>query len=241
MSLARPSRINARTSHAQGTTNSGAVLPWTQVAAGVLLATAWCGQVLAQQVSLVGISGERALVVIDQSPPRFLAPGQTHGVVKLLQIDGQQAKVEIGGKPAVLVVGEAPVSVGGGAVGSGGKRVVLTADSRGHFMTPGVINGKTVQFMVDTGATSIILGQAEATRIGLNVAQAEKIQVSTANGVVHGQQFKLATVRLGDVEVRDVTAVVLPQPMPYVLLGNSFLTRFQMKRENDQMTLEKRF
>ena len=53
--------------------------------------------------------------------------------------------------------------------------------------------------------------------------------------------MKLASVRIGDVEVYDVDAVVSPQPMPYVLLGNSFLTRFQMKRDNDQMVLERRF
>jgi aspartyl protease family protein len=48
-------------------------------------------------------------------------------------------------------------------------------------------------------------------------------------------------VRLGDAEVSDVTAVILPQQMPYVLLGNSFLTRFQMQRDNDQMTLQRRY
>ena len=48
-------------------------------------------------------------------------------------------------------------------------------------------------------------------------------------------------MRLGDVEVFDVDAVVTPQAMPFVLLGNSYLNRFQIKRENDQMTLERRY
>jgi aspartyl protease family protein len=47
-------------------------------------------------------------------------------------------------------------------------------------------------------------------------------------------------VRIGDVVVYDVQAVISPQSMPYVLLGNTFLNRFQMQRTNDQMTLEKR-
>ncbi len=51
----------------------------------------------------------------------------------------------------------------------------------------------------------------------------------------------LSSVRVGDVEVYDVEAVVSPQPMPYMLLGNSFLTRFQMLRENEQMILVKRY
>jgi aspartyl protease family protein len=65
--------------------------------------------------------------------------------------------------------------------------------------------------------------------------------MSTANGVTMGYRVKLGSVRVGDVEVYDIDAVVSPQPMPYMLLGNSFLTRFQMIRENDQMTLVKRF
>jgi aspartyl protease family protein len=52
--------------------------------------------------------------------------------------------------------------------------------------------------------------------------------------------MKLDSVRIGDVEVFGVDAIVTPQPMPFVLLGNSFLTEFQMTRTNDQMVLEKR-
>jgi aspartyl protease family protein len=47
-------------------------------------------------------------------------------------------------------------------------------------------------------------------------------------------------VRVGDVEVANVEALVLPAAMPYVLLGNSFLTRFSMRRDNEVMRLEKR-
>ena len=65
--------------------------------------------------------------------------------------------------------------------------------------------------------------------------------MSTANGVVPGWRLKLASVRIGDVRVHDVDAVVSSGSMPYVLLGNSFLSRFQMTRSNDQMVLEKRY
>jgi aspartyl protease family protein len=59
--------------------------------------------------------------------------------------------------------------------------------------------------------------------------------------VVQAWRTRLASVRVGDVEVFDVEAVVLQQPMPYVLLGNSFLNRFQMRRDNVQLTLERRY
>jgi aspartyl protease family protein len=50
----------------------------------------------------------------------------------------------------------------------------------------------------------------------------------------------LSSVRVGDVEVANVEALVLPAAMPHILLGNSFLTRFSMKRENEVMRLERR-
>jgi aspartyl protease family protein len=56
-----------------------------------------------------------------------------------------------------------------------------------------------------------------------------------------GYLLTLNSVRIGDVEVQNVEAIVAQQAMPYVLLGNSFLTRFSMRRDNDQMVLERRF
>jgi hypothetical protein len=56
-----------------------------------------------------------------------------------------------------------------------------------------------------------------------------------------GFQVKLDSVRVGEVEVLNVDAVVMPQAMPLMLLGNSFLNRFQMLRDNDQLTLTKKY
>ena len=108
-------------------------------------------------------------------------------------------------------------------------------------MIQGMVNARPVQFLVDTGATAIGIGISDAERIGLNYKQGAPVQLSTANGIAQGWQVKLSSVRLNDVEVREVEAVVTPYAMPYVLLGNSFLTRFQMTRTNEQLVLEKRF
>ncbi|MBU4181908.1 MAG: retroviral-like aspartic protease family protein [Gammaproteobacteria bacterium] len=188
------------------------------------------------------MSGSKALVVIDGSAPRFMSAGQTHQGVRLVSAQDDTAVIEIEGKRQTLRVGDAPVSVGRMAPsGGGGQRIVLTADARGHFMPQGQINGKTVQFMVDTGATGIGIGAAEAQRINLKFEHGQRVQMNTANGSANGYLIKLDSVRLGDVVVYDVAAIVSPQPMPYVLLGNTFLTRFQMQRTNDQLTLEKRY
>ena len=95
--------------------------------------------------------------------------------------------------------------------------------------------------MVDTGATQVIMSESDAKRINLKYEQGQKVRVATANGDVVGHQIRLDSVRIGEAQVYDVSAIVLPQSMAFVLLGNSFLTRFQMQRTNDQLTLDKRY
>lgn len=208
--------------------------------AAVLSLLPWAAS--AQSVALTGVSGSRALVVIDGAAPRFLSAGQSHQGVKLLSLQGEAATVEVNGQRQALRVGDAPVSVGRAApAGGDGQRIVLTADARGHFLPAGQINGKAVQFMVDTGATAVALSEADARRINLKFENGQRVGVNTANGQVVAHLVRLDTVRIGDVTVYGVEALVTPQSMGYVLLGNSFLNRFQMQRQNDQLTLERRF
>ncbi len=197
---------------------------------------------MAQSVALAGILGSKALLVVNGAPPKSVAAGDTHMNVKVISASGDQAVLELNGKRHTLRVGDAPVSVGAGSGGGGkGNRIVLNAGSGGHFMTAGQINGKTVQFMVDTGATSISMTAADAERIGVEYKSGAPVQLSTANGVIPGWRTTLSSVRVGDVEVFNVSAVVAARDMPFMLLGNSFLTRFQMLRENEQMILVRRY
>ena len=211
------------------------------VKSAVLLAMLLAGSAAqAQSVALAGMLGNKALLVVNGTAPKTVAAGQTHEGVKVISTSGDQAVVEQNGKRNTLRIGEAPVNMGASKNGGNGNRIVLVAGTGGHFMTAGQINGKAVQFMVDTGATSVAMGAQDAERTGINFRVGQPVIMSTANGSVRGYRIKLDSVRVGDVEVFGVDAVVTPQPMPYMLLGNSFLTRFQMLRENDQMTLTKR-
>ena len=194
----------------------------------------------AQSVALAGMLGNKALLVVNGTAPKTVAAGETHEGVKVISTSGDQALVEQNGKRNTLRVGEAPVNVGASKSGGKGNRIVLVAGTGGHFLTAGQINGKAVQFMVDTGATSVAMGAQDAERTGINFKTGQPVTMWTANGSVQGYRIRLDSVRVGEVEVFGVDAVVTPQPMPYMLLGNSFLTRFQMLRENDQMTLTKR-
>jgi len=192
----------------------------------------------AQNLSYNGLMGDKVLLVID-GQPRTLALGATVQGVRLVGMSADEARVEVGGRQVVLHHGT-PVNLGGAASAGTGQEIVLTAGLGGHFRTGGSINGKSVNFMVDTGATTVAISAGDAERIGLDYRGAPRIAMGTANGVVGAWRVNLTSVRVGDVEIHNVEATVIPAAMDSVLLGNTFLARFQMKRDNDVMRLEKR-
>ena len=205
-----------------------------------LLALLCVGGAAAQTVSMGGSLGSNALLVID-GKPRTVAVGTTVDGIRLVSVTANEAIVELKGKRVLLRLGDAQVNLGGKASEGGGKQIVLTAQSGGHFHANGTINGQSVRFMVDTGATMVVMDKYEAERLGIDYKNGRRGISRTANGEVPVYAAKLASMRIGDVQVHDVDAIVSQAPMPYILLGNSFLTRFQMKRENDIMTLDLRY
>jgi len=196
----------------------------------------------AQSVALTGMLGGRPLLMVDGEQPRIVAVGASYKGVKVLSTQGDSAQLELAGKRLSLRVGDAPASVGAGPGDpAGANRVVLRVGEGGHFFAQGQINGKTTPMVVDTGATVVSLSVAEAQRLGVDYQSGQVVLISTANGVAQAWRIKLPSVRVGDVQVYNVDSVVSAAAMPYVLLGNSFLSHFQMSRTNDQMVLEKRF
>lgn len=211
-----------------------------QILLGVSLSLCVCAA-MAQSVAMTGGMGSKALLVINGGQPKALAAGDTHQGVKVISVTPDQAVVEVAGRRQTVTLGGAPVSVGGRGGAGGGTEIVLTAGPGGHFVTQGSINGRGTQFVVDTGATMVSMGAAEARRLGINFETGQRMQAHTANGVTTGYRISLSTLRIQDVEVHNVEAAVMPMGMPYILLGNSFLSRFQMKQENGTMTLKRRF
>lgn len=203
-----------------------------------------CGLAISQgeppgQVHLNGMLGDRSALLIIDGDARTLSIGATAKGVKLISLEDGHAVVEYGGRRQVLTLGAAP-----------GRMVPQTPPPRvislpmgpgGHYTSIGTINGHVTSFLVDTGATSVTISQIEAEKLGLRYMYGKRLVTSTANGMVPAYQIQLAAVRLGEVEVRDVEAIVIPGTIPHVLLGNSFLNRFQMRRETDVMTLELRY
>lgn len=193
-------------------------------------------------VSFNGSLGQKAALLLIDGEPRTVAVGNVVAGVKLISLEDNRANVEYGGRRHVLMLGASPGRVGEATPAPfSGRQIVLSAGPGGHFTTNGAINGQATQFLVDTGATSISISQVEAERMGLRFREGRRLMTQTANGAVPAYQVQLASVRVGDVEVRNVDAIVIPGQMSHVLLGNSYLNRFQMRRDNESLSLELRY
>lgn len=205
----------------------------------VLISCLCLGQAWAVDVGLAGVIGSRALLVIEGGEAQPLAVGQSRNGVKVLAVDGSQVTVEIDGKKRVLKIGQNISSAAGTA--GGGEKAVLNADGAGHFLTVGAINGSAVRFLVDTGATLVSMGAGDARRIGIDVTKGERAMVQTANGLAPAYKVKLNSVKVGEVTLNNVDAMVHHSDLPVVLLGMSFLNRMEMVRDGSVMTLKKRY
>jgi aspartyl protease family protein len=193
----------------------------------------------AQNLSLAGRMGDKALLM-SQGRTLVLAVGQSDSGLRLLRWEQDVAVVEQGGVQHKLRVGAAPASQGGAAGAGGAREIVIPVSTGGHFIAGGAINGQPVRFMVDTGATLVSMSRGEASRLGLDLRGARSVVTQTAAGAVQAQVLPLRRVRVGEVEVYDVLALVSDAPLPFILLGNSFLERFQWRRDNDVMRLERK-
>lgn len=187
-------------------------------------------------VGLAGTLPGKAILVID-GQTRTIAAGQRVAEgVRLISVEGRRAVIEVNGKRQVLEVGQNVV-----APASSLDRTVLSATAEGHFVTLGQINGMPIRLLVDTGATMVSLGAGDARRLGLDLAGAEAGTVQTAAGPATAHRVRLDSVRVGGITMQGVDALVLGNDLPVALLGMSFLSRTDMQREGQTLTLKKRY
>ena len=119
--------------------------------------------------------------------------------------------------------------------------MTLLADGSGQFFTSGIVNGRSVRFVVDTGATLTTLSRTDAQRIGLDYRRGTPVRTTTANGVANGWRMSLDSVRVANTTVRDVDALVIDnETLPMGLLGMSFLGHFDMQRQGSTLVLRRR-
>lgn len=194
----------------------------------------------AVDVNVIGLFPGKAVVVVNRGAPRTLATGEaTAEGVKLISADSRGAVLEIEGRRHTVEMGQHFET----AAQTGARHaVVLPADSRGHFVTDGAVNGTHIRFLVDTGATLVAIPAAQATRLGIDYRKGRRAISQTANGPVAFYRVTLDSVTLGGVTLTAVEGAVHESPgLDIALLGMSFLNRTEMRREGSNLVLTKRY
>ena len=121
-------------------------------------------------------------------------------------------------------------------VADGIREVVLRRNRSGHYVATGRINGESVEFLLDTGATTISVPARLARRLGLS--RGRPVLASTANGTITTYATRLRTVELGDILINDVEATINPHMGGNgILLGMSFLKSLEFTQRGNTLTL----
>jgi aspartyl protease family protein len=201
-----------------------------------------CLSSVSQAVSSVEVQallGKKVVVQIDGVRRTLSIAKPSPEGVELISTNSDGATLKVNGKVKDYLLGSS-VSMNYAKPENIEEKVF--ADDRGMFLRNGTINGRSVKFLVDTGATSIAMNSSQAKRLGIHYRlEGKPSTVSTASGFVKAYEVKLKTVGLGAIKQRNIRAMVIDGKHPGpILLGMTFLSGLKVDTKGDVMTLKKR-
>jgi len=123
---------------------------------------------------------------------------------------------------------------------SNSRTVTLSRGKGGHFWTDARVDGRRLELVVDTGASTIALRASDAARLGIHPAARDyTVNVATANGITRAALVQLRTVEVGDIVVRNVPALIQgDEALGVNLLGMTFLSKLRWTHERGKLILE---
>ena len=189
---------------------------------------------------VAGLFSDRAVVIIDGRQHVLKAGQGGPEGVRLLAADSESALLEIDGREVeARLDGRVTARKRTAEV----QEVQVWRNSAGMYTTVGSINGLTVTFLVDTGASQVALNAEEARRLGIDFrVSGTPTAVDTASGVARAWAVTLDSVKVGSLEMRNVGAVVLEGSTPqHTLLGMTYLGRLEIDNDGRLMTLRKKY
>lgn len=195
--------------------------------------------VAVEDITALGLFADKAMLRIDGTQ-RLLKVGELSPEgVKLVAADSEKATIEFNGRQRQITLGS---HISSKFTTAKSKKVQIWPDSNGMYSVGGSVNGKSIGFLVDTGANVIALNAVDAKRLGLDYkAMGLKSFGETASGLSEVYHIKLNSVTVGAIKLYDVDAIVFDGPHPRTaLLGLTFLNRVSMQRDGALLTLEKR-
>ncbi len=189
----------------------------------------------ALDIQVKGLFKNAALVVVGDQQHLLKVGKRSPEGVKLISANSHQAVLDVNGETITLGLSQ---HISTSFTVATKHEIRLASSAGGHYVTPGRINSLPVNFMVDTGATYVAMNLPTAKRLGINYRAGQETYANTANGQATVYVVTLATVSVGDVEVKNVRATVhLGNSPSVILLGNSYLSRVEMTRENGVLIL----
>ena len=200
-----------------------------------------CNIALAVEVNVLALFKDKAMLQIDGKQRLVKKDKPTPEGITLISSNSDEAVLEINGKRSTYKLG---THLNGSSPHPPDKKSFRIYQSNdGMYHTVGSIKGFTVNFLVDTGASTIAMNSREAKRMGINYRyKGTPVTVSTASGVTRGYSVKLDAVKVGHIVVRNVDAIVLEGDAPYEpLLGMSFLREVEVVNKGKMMLLKNRF
>lgn len=182
--------------------------------------------------AVIHVDGRRFKLKVGESTPEGIRLVSVDTSAVVLEIDGQSRRYPLGAKLRTGYKQPAAAS-----------EVHVYRNLQGMFTTVGSINGMPVDFLVDTGATTIAMNSVQAKRLGIDYrVQGEPGVVMTASGRESVFSVKLKTVQVGSIQLNNIKAVVLEGEHPtQALLGMSFLGQLKIDNTGEQMILRKKF
>ncbi len=118
---------------------------------------------------------------------------------------------------------------------AGKRSITLERGRHGHYLVTGQINGSSVDFLIDTGASSVSIPADFASKIGLR--KGNPLQLSTANGISTAYETRVDSLTLGDLEIRNPTSHINPGLHGEVLLGMSVLKNYELIQRGNQLVI----
>ena len=192
----------------------------------------------AEQVRVLALFPGKAMLSIDGLNRMLQQGGSSPEGVKLISADPDQAVVEFDGRKQVLTLGS-------GVASSYHRKKRLEArvlmNNQGAYAVQGLVNGHSLTMVVDTGANTVALSEDHARGLNLDYRRkARRTLVQTASGMVQAWSVTLDRVKIGEIELRNIPAVVIEGDLPeQVLLGMSFLSSLQIRHQGNLMLLFK--
>lgn len=189
-------------------------------------------------VSVIGLMGSRAILRIN-GEQALLGKGESRDSVTLKDIVAGEAVLQIGNREVRLGMG---MDTGGISERGPGGSVELVMSRNGQFITNGQINGRVVEFLVDTGANTVSMTAEDAKALGIDY-KVEGIRGAsgTAGGIVPAWSVMLRSVKIGPIVIRNVEATVREAPrISPILLGMTFLSRVRLEHDQNKLKISER-